>query len=222
MTDVSLTPVESTEPATPAVPPMWFTVPEFFHAFPLGTEPDERAAAAVEFARELFPEGDEPLWDAAAPFYADLAETMTDASLAYSALGVFSTDEGIAHCSLTVTAVESDHPDPEVAALGIQVILRNDPINDVRWLDLPCGPAVANISIREMAVGPELSASGEETTFLTGQIQVFVPFPTGPYTALVTLDTPAVNYWGEFCELMVAILKTITFQPSEDTQHRDG
>ncbi|MEU0193053.1 hypothetical protein ABZ250_24755 [Streptomyces afghaniensis] len=155
----------------PAIPPLWFVAPEGFHALPVDAGPDTRLSAADEFARELFPEGDAHLWESAAPFYAGLTEVFADAGLAYSAMGVFSDDNG---------GVESPYATPEEATGAIGQSLSRDPGNDSHRITLPCGPAVSNISVREVTVGAELTATGEEARLLTGQIQVFVPFPDGP------------------------------------------
>ncbi|MEW2520115.1 hypothetical protein [Actinacidiphila alni] len=193
------------------VPPLNFVVPESFHGLPIAATPEERAALAEAFVRDLYPEGSDDLWTPAAPYYAMLGEAMGDQGLAYSAMGLFSIDEGIAHCSFTVAAIASDHPSPEVAALGIREILVREETNDARWIDLPCGPAVSCVTLREYVIGAELTASGEEAKLQMGQIQVYVPFPTGPYTAVFTLDTAAINYWGEFSEMTMAILRSVSF-----------
>jgi hypothetical protein len=201
----------------PDIPPLSFVVPESFHALPIAATEEERAALAREFVRELYPNGDDALWTPAAPYYAALGESMGDQGLAYSALGLFAIDEGVAHCSFTVAAVASDHPSAEVAALGIREILARDETNDVRWLDLPCGPAVSCVTLRRFTIGAELTSTGEEATLTMGQVQVYVPFPTGPFTAVFTMDTAAVDYWGEFSEMTTAVLRSITFpDPSAD------
>lgn len=197
--------------ATTDVPPMWFTVPEGFHGLPLGATPEERAQGAAEMVRSMFPDGDDALWTPAAPYYAAIGEVMSASGLAYAAMGFFTTEEGVAHCSFSVAAVESGTTDPDVAANGVRAILESDPLNDVRWIDLPCGPAVACISLTRMTVPADLAASGEETILHTGRIEVHVPFSTGPYTAVFGLDTMAVEHWGDFCDMMVAILRTVSF-----------
>ncbi|MFI9104724.1 hypothetical protein ACIGXA_29845 [Streptomyces fildesensis] len=217
MTISDLTPSVPTTFGGPDIPPMWFVVPEGFHPLPIAATPEERAAGAADFVRELFPNGDDDLWTPAALFYAGLAELMTEGGLAFSAMGLFGIDDGgIAHCSFTVSAVESDHPSVEVAALGLREIMTRDPLNDARWLDLPCGPAVSAVSMREITIGGEMTATGEDASLLTGQIQVYVPFPTGPFTAVFTLDTAAVDYWGEISDMTVAILRTVSFTPPEE------
>jgi hypothetical protein len=85
-------------------------------------------------------------------------------------------------------------PDSDIAAHGTLAILTSDPLNDARWLDLPCGPAVSCITLREVTLPSEVTATNEETKLLTGQIQVHVPFPTGPYTAVFTLYTASMEY----------------------------
>ncbi|MBY8882456.1 hypothetical protein [Actinacidiphila acidipaludis] len=222
---------ETTAPAEavqlPDVPPMAFVVPESFYALPIAVTPEERAVLAEEFVRELYPNGNDDLWTPAAPYYAALGEGMTQQGLAYAAMGLFSIPEGVAHCSFTVGAVESDHPSVEIAANGIREILTRDENNDARWIDLPCGPAVSCVTLRQITISPELTATGEEATFHMGQVQVYVPFPTGPYTAVFTMDTAAVDYWGEFSEMMMAVLRSVSFDdsdegPGDGSQDDDG
>lgn len=200
----------------PDIPPLTFDVPESFYALPLAVTPDERAVLAEKFVRELYPNGNDDLWTPAAPYYAAIGAAMGDRGLAYAAMGLFSIPEGIAHCSFTVAAMESDHPSVEVAANGIREILTRDEANDARWIDLPCGPAVSCVTLREITISPELTASGAEAKLRMGQVQVYVPFSTGPYTAIFTMDTAAVNYWGEFSEMTMAILRTISFAERDD------
>ncbi|WNI15979.1 hypothetical protein [Actinacidiphila sp. ITFR-21] len=197
------------------IPPLEFVVPESFHALPIAATSEERAVLAAEFVRELYSNADHELWGAAAPQYAALGEAMGGQGLDYSAMGLFTIDEGVAHCSFTVAAIASDHPSVEVAASGIREILVRDENNDARWIDLPCGPAVSCVTLREYVIGADLTASGTRGRLLMGQVQVYVPFPTGPYTAVFTLDTAAVDYWGEFSEMTVAVLRSIRFPPDE-------
>ncbi|WP_247706210.1 hypothetical protein [Streptomyces liliiviolaceus] len=159
-----------------------------------------------------------------------MAELMAGTGISYSAMGLFSTVEedseepdaevirhegsaGVAQCALTVAAVptDQDSDDTDVVAQGILAILSGDPHNDARWLDLPCGPAVSCVTLREYKIKPELTESGEPVDLLTGQIQVHVPFPTGPFTAVFTLHTASTDYWAEFCDLMGAVLRTVSF-----------
>ncbi|MEU0966554.1 hypothetical protein ABZ357_14500 [Streptomyces sp. NPDC005917] len=194
------------------IPPMSFVVPDGFHALPVGIPDDERASATAEFVRGVYPGGDDVLWQSTAPFYELVAEAMATAGLAYSAFGLFSLDSGgVAHCSLSVAAYLTDHPDPDIAAQGILAVLTSEATNDARWLDLPCGPSVVSITVRELTLNPEVTASGEQTTLHTGQIQVHIPFPKGSYTAVFTLDTAAIDYWDEFCNMMTAVLQTVSF-----------
>jgi hypothetical protein len=206
--------------SSPGIPPMSFSVPEAFHALPVADTAEERAQRAAEFVRELFLNGGEEFWELAAPFYADLTETV-GGGLAYYAIGVFGIEEGVAHCSFSIAAVDSHHTSTEVAAQGIRAILANDPGNDVRWVDLPCGPAVSCVSVREVTFGPEITKSGEPISFNSGQIQVHVPFPTGPYTAVFTLDTSALKYFGEFCDIAATILRTVSFIETEEPEENE-
>lgn len=197
------------------IPPLWFRAPEAFHTLPISDAPEKRAKLAAEFVRNLYPDGDEELWNPAADFYTGISGMLgAQAGLAYAAIGLFAIDEGVAHCSLSVAAVPTEHTDPEVAAQGIRATLASEPGNDVRWVDLPCGPAVSCISVREVTFGPDITKSGEPISFNSGQIQVHVPFPTGPFTAVFTLDTSALKYFGEFCDIAATILRTVSFTES--------
>ncbi|MDO0926326.1 hypothetical protein QQY24_13160 [Streptomyces sp. TG1A-8] len=200
------------EVAPGVVPPFSFIAPNGLHALPVASSPQERAGLSREFVRELYSRGDETLWEPAATYYAALAEYMAESGFAYSALGLFARDEGgVVQCALTVAVVETDQTDPEVAAQGILAALSTNPHNDARWLDLPCGPAVSCVRVNEVTVQPELTVSGDQVELLTGQIQVHVPFPTGPYTVVLTLGTAAMDYWAEFCNMMYAVLRTVSF-----------
>ncbi|WP_241662318.1 MULTISPECIES: hypothetical protein [unclassified Streptomyces] len=206
------------------VPPLSFTVPESFFTLPLAAEPDERAELSDAFVRDLYSRGDESLWTPAAPFYATMAERLVLTGLSYSALGLFSTDDGgIVQCAFTAGAVQTDQTEPDVAAQGILVALSQDPHHDARWMDLPCGPAVSCVTMREVTISSELTADQEEKQLLTGQIQVHVPFPNGPYTAVFTLHTASTEYWNEFCDMIVSILQTVSFPaPASEDPASDG
>jgi hypothetical protein len=199
------------------IPPMNFVTPEGFFALPLAGTSEERAELAHTFVRELYSRGDESIWSPATPYFEAIAEYLSDSGLAYSALGLFSTDDGgVVQCAFTVAAVRTDQPDPEIAAQGILAALSSDPLNDARWMDLPCGPAVSCITLRELSLNPAITADGQPRKLLTGQIEVHVPFPTGPYTAVFTLHTASTEYWGEFCDGTVAILRTVSFPVPEN------
>ncbi|AKH83813.1 hypothetical protein AA958_18160 [Streptomyces sp. CNQ-509] len=207
----------TTPPASDGIPPVWFTVPDGFHPLPIAATAEERADLAGEFVRELLPNGDDTLWASTAPYYAGMGELMGSCGLAYSALGLFARDEGgIAHCAFHVGAWESGHPSVEAAANGVREVLVRDPANDVRWVDLPCGPAVSCMTLREFTLPAELAADSQESKLRAGQIQVHVPFPTGPYISVFTVDTVAMDYWGEFCDMTAAVLQTVSFSPPQE------
>ena len=222
----------SVPPSEP--PPLWFLTPEGFFALPLADSAEGRAERADSFVRELYSRGDDSVWGPAAPYYAALAELLTDTGVSYAALGLFSTadeslapdggetrhdlSEGAAQCAFTLAAVPTEHEgaNTDVVAQGIVAALSAEQHNDVRWLDLPCGPAVACITWREYRINPEATADGEAKEVVTAQIQVHVPFPTGPFTAVFTLLTAYVDQWPQFCEMLEAILQTVSFvDPTE-------
>ncbi|MFJ9565614.1 hypothetical protein ACIRQQ_36945 [Streptomyces fuscichromogenes] len=202
---------------------MTFVIPEGVHALPVDVSGEERPAAAMEFVRGLYPGGDDALWQSAAPFYELVTQAMAFGGLAFSGFGLFGLETGgVAHCSFTAAAYASDHSEPDMAAQGILATLASDPTNDARWLDLPCGPAVSCITLRELTLSADITTSGEQVKLLTGQIQVHIPFPTGPFTTVFTLDTAAVDYWGEFCDMMTAVLQTVSFPDPAEEVPADG
>ncbi|MER6528386.1 hypothetical protein [Streptomyces sp. NPDC001508] len=216
-------------------PPVWFLAPEGFFALPLADSPEERAARAHSFVRALYSRGDETVWDPAAPYYTAIAELMQGTGVSYAAMGLFSTSEeehtpegdiarhdpseGVAQCAFTLAAIPTDQANTEtdVVAQGIFAALTADPYNEVEWLDLPCGPAVSCVTWRELKLNPAVTVSGKATDLVTARIQVHVPFPTGPFTAVFTLFTASVGRWAQFVDMMGAILQTVSFTaPSND------
>ncbi|MCL6278881.1 hypothetical protein M3398_16450 [Streptomyces albidoflavus] len=215
-------------PSPPEPPPLWFVAPDGFYALPIAPTPEERTGKARQFVRGLFSRGDDTVWEPAAPYYAGLAELMAAQGISYAAIGLYSTAEagaaaepaaryapadGVAQCVFTVTAVPTDQVrvDTEVIARGVQAVLGTDPHKDVRWLDLPCGPAVSSVTLTRYTLAPEVTATGEPEELLTGQMQVHVPFPTGPHTAVFTLFTAFTDYWREFSDLMGELLRSVSF-----------
>jgi len=205
---------------TTDVPPMLFDVPETFLAYPLQGDPAERQAAAMEFAREMYKNGDEEMWQAVAPTIAAAGELIASAGVEYGAMGVYDNEQGgIAICTLTVAATGSDHMDPEVAALGLREVLVRDEFNESQWLDLPCGPGVSRITFTKYPLSPELTGKAEEAELIQGQIQVYIPFPTGPYIAIMTMETANMEVWAEFSRMMAMIVQSVRFPyPVEETE----
>jgi hypothetical protein len=217
-------------PGKDFLPPLWFIAPEGFFPLPLDATPEGRVASASALVRTLYSRGDERIWESSAPYYAAIGELMASSGLSYAAMGLFSTAEddatsdadegkrydpaeGVAHCALTVAVIPTDQSeaDTDVVAQGILATLSGDPYNDAIWVDLPCGPAVSCITLREYPLSPGVTTDSEETKLLIGQIQVHVPFPTGPYTAVFTLNTPSMDHWTEIYRLMSTVLQTLSF-----------
>jgi hypothetical protein len=227
------TPHPASPPTEP--PPVWFLAPDGFFALPLAASPEERADRAQSFVRELYSRGDETVWSPAAPYFTAIAELMQGTGVSYAAMGLFSTSEeehtptgeaarhvpsdGVAQCAFTLAAIPTDQDETatETVAQGILATLSKDPLNEVEWLDLPCGPAVSCANWREFILNPAVTASGEATELVTAQIQIFVPFPTGPFTAVFTLFTASVECWAQFVEMMSAILQTVSFTDPAQT-----
>jgi hypothetical protein len=144
--------------------------------------------------------------------YGAAAEEMLSAGVSFFAVGLYDIgDGGVAHCSLTLAVAESGEADQDIVAQGIFAALSPDPMRDVTWLDLPCGPAVSVISFRKLTVDSQYTKSGNDEDLTMGQIQVHVPFPTGPYIAVITLDTASVEQWEEFTHAIAGIIGSLDF-----------
>ncbi|MYS59531.1 MULTISPECIES: hypothetical protein [Streptomycetaceae] len=204
------------------LPPLLLALPAGFHPLPLGTEGAEREAAVSALVREIFPRGNETLWAGFAGVYSDTVEMMLDAELSFAAVGFFDVGDGnVGQCSLTVAATVSGHASPETAADGICEILSRTSEAEVQRLDLPCGPAVLAVSGREITVDARATTTGEDTVVRTRQLQVMVPFPTGPYLAVFTMETPAMQHWEDFSTMMSEIMRSVAF-PEQDAENADG
>jgi hypothetical protein len=192
------------------IPPLTFTLPAGFRQLPLDGDAEEREAAVRKLAAEVYPLADGQIRDSAAAIYDLMAGVLSASGVEFAAFGLFDDgDGGVAHCSLTVAALPSDHASAEVAANGIKEIFIRDPLRDTQWLDLVFGPAVAVISVTGVPVGH--SADSDVRELPIGQIQVHVPFPHDPWIALFTLETTAMEQWDDICGLMATVVKSISF-----------
>ncbi|MGW1800763.1 hypothetical protein ACWCQN_33695 [Streptomyces sp. NPDC001984] len=215
------------------LPPMTFRLPQGIHAIEVSLDPEERAEAARRLVRDIYPHGEEPLWNTMGSLYGAMADEMLSDGIAFFGIGLYAIEDGdgatqggatqggvaqggVAHCSVTIAAYESGDTDPDIVAQGIRAVLLSDPLCEVSWLDLPCGPAVSAITFRKLLVDGAYTASGEDTELIMGQIQVHIPFPTGPYTAVVTLDTASVEQWDEFSQAVAGIVGSLEFPPPGD------
>ncbi|MFJ2608859.1 hypothetical protein ACIO13_28350 [Streptomyces sp. NPDC087425] len=199
------------------LPPMAFRLPHGMHAIEVSLSADERSTAAHRLVRDIYPNGELPLWDAMGSLYSAMADEMLANGVGFFGIGLYSLDDGgVAHCSLTVAVVESDENDQEVVARGVQALLLRNPLCEVTWLDLPCGPAVCGVTATRLLMDSRYTASGRDEELVMNQVQVHVPFATGPYTAVFTLDTASVEQWEEFSHAMAGIVGSVDF-PSPAT-----
>ncbi|TLS41974.1 hypothetical protein FE633_33405 [Streptomyces montanus] len=198
-----------------ALPPMTIRLPEGMHAIEVSLDETERTEAVARLVRDIYPRGEESLWEAMSAVYSATAQEMSSAGVSFFGIGLYDIgDGGVAHCSLTVAVFESGETDQDVVAQGIFAIHSPDPLRDVTWLDLPCGPAVSLISFRKLIVDGEYTKSGNDEELTMGQIQVHVPFSTGPYTVVITLDTASLAQWDEFTHAIAGIVGSLEFPVS--------
>ncbi|WP_328495778.1 hypothetical protein OHS59_25860 [Streptomyces sp. NBC_00414] len=200
-----------------ALPPMTIRLPQGMHAIEVSLDEIERAEAVKRLVRDIYPRGEERLWEATSTLYSATAQEMLSGGVSFFGIGLYDIgDGGVAHCSLTVAVFESGTTDQDIVAQGIFAVQSPDPLRDVTWLDLPCGPAVSVISFRKLIVDSQYTKSGKDEELTMGQIQVHIPFATGPYTAVITLDTASVDQWDEFTHAIAGIVGSLEF-PGDDT-----
>ncbi|MDN0193585.1 hypothetical protein [Streptomyces sp. S.PNR 29] len=199
------------------LPPMAFRLPPGMHAIEVSLDAEERAEAAQRLVRDIYPHGSEPLWGTMGALYSAMADALLSDGIAFFGIGLYAIEDsgGVAHCSLTIAVCESGDTAPDVVAQGIRAALLGDPLREVSWLDLPCGPAVSAITFRKLLVDGAYTESGADAELVMGQIQVHIPFPTGPYTAVVTLDTASVEQWDEFSQALGGIVRSVEFPARE-------
>ncbi|MFI7322121.1 hypothetical protein [Streptomyces venezuelae] len=201
---------------------MTFDLPEGMHAIEVSLDADERAKAVRQLVRDIYPNGDEPLWEAMSMLYSETADGMLADGVAFFGIGLYAIDGGgVAHCSLTLSVLESGAVDQEIVAQGIRASLGADPLHDVTWLDLPCGPAVSSISARRLLIDGQYTQSGNDEELEMGQFQVYIPFGNGPYTAVITLDTASMEQWEEFTHAVAGIVGSVAF-PADPDEGRHG
>jgi hypothetical protein len=200
------------------LPPMAFRLPHGMHAIEVSLDAEERAEAVRRLVRDIYPHGEEPLWGTMGTLYSAMADELLSDGVAFFGIGLYEIEDGsgVAHCSLTIAVSESGSTDPDVVAEGIRAVLLSDPLCEVSWLDLPCGPAVSGITFRKLLVDGAYTQSGADTELVMGQIQVYVPFPADPYTAVITLDTASVAQWDEFSQALAGIVGSVEFPSDPD------
>lgn len=196
-----------------ALPPMSISLPEGTHAIEVSLDETERTEAVRKLVQDIYPRGEEPLWEAMSALYGATAQEMLAGGVSFFGIGLYDIGDGggVAHCSLTVAVFESGETAPDTVAQGIFAVLSPNPMRDVTWLDLPCGPAVSVISFRKLVVDGLYTKSGDDEELVMGQIQVHIPFPTGPFTAVITLDTASVGQWDEFTHAIAGIVGSLEF-----------
>ncbi|MDQ0715414.1 hypothetical protein QFZ55_004866 [Streptomyces luteogriseus] len=199
--------------ADATLPPLAFRLPEGIHAIEVSLDPEERAQAARRLVRDVYPQGEERLWTTMGSLYSAMADELLADGVAFFGIGLYAIEDGggVAHCALTLAVHERGDADPDVVAEGTRAALLADPLREVSWLDLPCGPAVYGITFRKLLVDGAYTTSGADEELVMGQIQVHIPFPADPYTAVLTLDTASVAQWEEFSHAMAEIIGSVDF-----------
>lgn len=197
---------------TARLPALSLELPDGFHELPIDTPDSDRDEAITALVQDLYPQGNAALQAGITPLLANATRAMADADLTLAAIGLFSDGpERVAQCALTLAVAASNHPNPEAAARGMHEILARTSSVEAQYLDLPCGPAAVGISVRQVTYDGAYTATGRPASVRMGRLQAYIPFPTGPYMAVLTLDTPAMNYWENFSVMMGSVLMALEF-----------
>lgn len=208
---------------TESIPPFSMAVPDGFHELPVAVTGDARDQSLADLVKDMYPQAGPEVWQAVSPVFSNATTVMADAQLTYAAVGLFSDGpDRVAQCALTLAVAPSDHPTAEVAAHGIREILARTDSIEAAYTDLPCGPAVTAISISEVTYDGQYTNTGEGAVVRMGRLQAYVPFPTGPYLAVLTLDTPAMDYWENFSVMMGSLLMDLEFYDVADADDEDS
>jgi hypothetical protein len=86
----------------------------------------------------------------------------------------------------------------------------------VMGLTLPCGPAVAFTALTTVRVDAEESPSGQPASLDIGVLQVQVPVKEHQCLFVMTLTTPTVVDFDQYCQAGAAIAVSLRFDEPED------
>jgi hypothetical protein len=86
----------------------------------------------------------------------------------------------------------------------------------VMGLTLPCGPAVAFTALTTVRVDAEESPSGQPASLDIGVLQVQVPVKEHQCLFVMTLTTPTVADFDEYCQAGAAIAVSLRFDEPQD------
>ncbi|MFJ2827711.1 hypothetical protein ACIPC1_08900 [Streptomyces sp. NPDC087263] len=177
-----------------------WVMPEIYHDLPIHqTDDDEAIRLLEELANKALPGAGE---DDKTRFGAVCALGFDDllaAGAEYAAICVSAVEETPCTATLFASLVDSPEVDGGVsgAVREISSSLGRLGAGEASRIELPCGPAVSYIGVRESQFTGELTESGESFTFPTSFIRVYVPLPNGT-TLVMEMATPTEAGWDTF------------------------
>jgi hypothetical protein len=177
-----------------------WVMPEIFYDLPIHEKDDDEAIRRLEeLTDKALPGAGEDDKTRFGVICALGFDDLLAAGAEYAAICVTAVDE--TPCTATVYASLVDSPEAKGGVAGvvkeISSSLRRINAGEVSEIELPCGVAVSYIGSRESKVIGELTESGENLTFPTSYIRVYVPLPNGT-TLVMELSTPTGAGWDAF------------------------
>ncbi|MET9409465.1 hypothetical protein ABZX90_27420 [Streptomyces sp. NPDC002935] len=184
-------------------------MPDGFFEIPLDAEDlDETAEQLMGLARTAMPEADFDVQLQWAVMCAAHYDSFVEAGVQYA--GFVLTEVESARCTATVTVsmidLDAQAGTNPVGFLGSS--MRHLGIGQVSEVELPCGPAVCCIGVREGSLDGSLTESGKDETVRTSFIQVQVPL-TNWTVVVLEMGTPTPEGWDVFSSMFAGVVKSL-------------
>ncbi|WP_306323319.1 MULTISPECIES: hypothetical protein [unclassified Streptomyces] len=200
-----------------------FQIPPFFQEIVPGLDPAQaRTHAAARAGDRAGTVLTEAQLDSMAAEYARASATLSAANVFYAATCLVTIDDDLSSGTLLIARHPLAHRDPETAVIGIgEVMAREHGSDAVRIWDLPCGRAVLVFEqSASLHIPAELTTNGEDLPVEVAEIQAYVPVPRDAVPGaqdmiVLTFSTPSTDHWEEYCEVVAAVLRSLTFTPGE-------
>jgi hypothetical protein len=157
--------------------------------------------------------------DGIAKQYAAASQWLDRAGVFYAATCLGLLDGELTLATLTLTRVELDCRDVEVAVDGsVEILGTGDPEGrQAKRFELPCGPAAVAVGAAVEMVLPAAQAGTEEDfPVQVASLEAWVPVPaaadpTRKSAIVLRFGTPSVRHWEAYCPVLVDALQTLRF-----------
>ncbi|MFG2327627.1 hypothetical protein [Streptomyces sp. NPDC048568] len=176
-----------------------WVMPEIFHDIPVQESDDDEAVRLLgELVEKALPGAGEEAQAALGVTCALGVDDLLAAGAEYAGLCVAAIDD--TPCTATVFATLMDSPDAADVRDAVEAIvanLRKLGDGEVSRIELPCGSAVSYVGSRDDKLIGELTDTGQNLTFPTWFIRVYVPLPNGS-SLMMEMSTPTMAGWDAF------------------------